>query len=62
VTVDYAIHVIYHLDDTSATDHHPLSAFEQAGVPGWSRVTAIAAFLVMMGSPLHGYQQPASAR
>lgn len=59
VTVDYAIHVIYHLDDTSATDHPSIGRHLSKLVfpVGVGVLTTIAAFLVMMGSPLHGYQQ-----
>ncbi len=59
VTVDYAIHVIYHLDDTSATDHPSLGRHLSKLVfpVGVGVITTIAAFLVMMGSPMHGYQQ-----
>jgi predicted exporter len=59
VTVDYAIHVIYHLDDTSATDHASIGRHLSKLVfpVGVGVLTTIGAFLVMMGSPLHGYQQ-----
>jgi len=59
VTVDYAIHVIYHLDDTSATDHPSIGRHLSKLVfpVGVGVLTTIGAFLVMMGSPLHGYQQ-----
>ena len=59
VTVDYAIHVIYHLDDTSATDHPSIGRHLSKLVFPVSVgvLTTIGAFLVMMGSPLHGYQQ-----
>ena len=59
VTVDYAIHVIYHLDDTSATDHRSIGQhLSKLVFPiGVGVLTTIGAFLVMIGSPLHGYQQ-----
>ncbi len=59
VTVDYAIHVIYHLDDTSATDHPSIGRHLSKLVfpVGVGVITTIAAFLVMMASSLHGYQQ-----
>ncbi|MFO1513799.1 MAG: 1-acyl-sn-glycerol-3-phosphate acyltransferase [Verrucomicrobiota bacterium] len=59
VTVDYAIHVIYHLDDAGSADHRTigrhLSGLVFPVVVGV--ITTIAAFLVMTGSPMHGYQQ-----
>lgn len=59
ITVDYAIHIIYHLDDTSSRDHREigrhLSRLVFPVVLGV--ITTIAAFLVMMTSPMHGYQQ-----
>ena len=59
VTVDYAIHVIYHLDDTAATDRRSIGEHLSKLVfpVGIGVLTTIAAFLVMMGSPLHGYRQ-----
>ncbi len=59
ITVDYAIHVIYHLDDAGAADHpkrakhltqlvYPISV----GV-----ITTVAAFMVMLASPINGYRQ-----
>lgn len=59
VTVDYAIHVIYHLDDAAGSDHPTIGRHLSGlvfpicvGV-----VTTMAAFLVMTASPMHGYQQ-----
>jgi len=59
VTVDYAIHVIYHLDDLSETDHRSIGQHLSKLVfpVGVGVITTIAAFLVMMASPLHGYKQ-----
>ncbi|HEX5221222.1 MAG TPA: MMPL family transporter, partial [Verrucomicrobiae bacterium] len=59
VTVDYAIHVIYHLDDLSETDHVSIGQHLSKLVfpVGVGVITTIAAFLVMMASPLHGYKQ-----
>ena len=59
VTVDYAIHVIYHLDGISETDHPSIGRHLSKLVfpVGIGVITTIAAFLVMMGSPLHGYRQ-----
>jgi predicted exporter/1-acyl-sn-glycerol-3-phosphate acyltransferase/ubiquinone/menaquinone biosynthesis C-methylase UbiE len=59
ITVDYAIYVIYHLDDAAGLDlravaHHvgrlvlPITA---------GSLTTVAAFVVMASSPMHGYQQ-----
>jgi len=59
ITVDYAIYVIYHLDNAAGLD--------APGV-GWhvgrlvlpisvGALTTIAAFAVMATSPIHGYQQ-----
>jgi 1-acyl-sn-glycerol-3-phosphate acyltransferase len=59
VTVDYSIHVIYHLDDLSETD--PVSIGQHLSKlvfpVGVGVITTIAAFLVMMASPLQGYKQ-----
>ncbi len=59
VTVDYAIHVIYHLDDAASSDHPTIGRHLSTLVFPVSIgvVTTIAAFLVMTGSPMHGYQQ-----
>ncbi len=59
VTVDYAIHIIYHLDDISETDHLSIGQHLSKLVfpVGVGVITTIAAFLVMMASPLHGYKQ-----
>ncbi len=59
ITVDYAIHIIYHLDNAGSADHRTIGQHLSRlvfpiciGV-----ITTIAAFLVMMTSPMHGYQQ-----
>jgi predicted RND superfamily exporter protein len=59
ITVDYAIHVIYHLDDAGSSDHRTIGRHLSRLVFPISIgvVTTIAAFLVMLGSPMHGYQQ-----
>ncbi|MGC3958805.1 MAG: 1-acyl-sn-glycerol-3-phosphate acyltransferase [Verrucomicrobiota bacterium] len=59
ITVDYAIHIIYHLDDTSSRDHREIGRHLSRLVfpVALGVITTIAAFLVMMTSPLHGYQQ-----
>ncbi|MGZ5565490.1 MAG: 1-acyl-sn-glycerol-3-phosphate acyltransferase [Limisphaerales bacterium] len=59
ITVDYAIYIIYHLDN--ATDLDRVSVGRHLGrlvLPiSVGALTTIAAFLVMAGSPMHGYQQ-----
>ncbi len=59
VTVDYAIHVIYHLDDAAGLSR--ISFGRHVGrlvMPiGVGSLTTVAAFVVMMFSPMHGYQQ-----
>jgi len=59
ITVDYAIHIIYHLDNTGSTDHRVIGRHLSRLVFPISIgvITTIAAFLVMLGSPMHGYQQ-----
>lgn len=59
ITVDYAIHIIYHLDDNSSTDHRVIGKhLSRLVFPiAIGVITTIAAFLVMMTSPMHGYQQ-----
>ena len=59
VTVDYAIHVIYHLDDTSENTHAGIGRHLGRLVFPicLGAVTTIAAFMVMLTSPMGGYQQ-----
>lgn len=59
ITVDYAIHIIYHLDDTSSRDRREIGRHLSRLVfpVALGVITTIAAFLVMMTSPMHGYQQ-----
>lgn len=59
ITVDYAIHIIYHLDNAGSTSHREIGQhLSRLVFPiGLGVITTIAAFLVMMGSPMHGYQQ-----
>lgn len=59
ITVDYAIHIIYHLDNAGSTNHREIGQhLSRLVFPiGLGVITTIAAFLVMMGSPMHGYQQ-----
>ncbi len=59
ITVDYAIYIIYHLDNAAKLDR--VSVGRHLGrlvLPiSIGALTTIAAFLVMAGSPMHGYQQ-----
>jgi len=59
ITVDYAIYVIYHLDNAAGLDR--ASAGRHVGrlvLPiTVGALTTIAAFVVMATSPMHGYQQ-----
>ncbi len=59
ITVDYAIHIIYHLDGNGSTDRRAIGKHLSRLVFPISIgvITTIAAFLVMMTSPMHGYQQ-----
>ena len=59
ITVDYAIHIIYHLDDAAGSDRQAIGRHLSRLVFPISlgAITTIAAFLVMMRSPMHGYQQ-----
>lgn len=59
ITVDYAIHVIYHLDDAAGLNHRSLGRHVGRLLMPISlgALTTVAAFVVMMGSPMHGYQQ-----
>ncbi|MBP9902065.1 MAG: 1-acyl-sn-glycerol-3-phosphate acyltransferase, partial [Verrucomicrobia bacterium] len=59
ITVDYAIHIIYHLDDAAGSDRQAIGRHLSRLVFPISlgAITTIAAFMVMMRSPMHGYQQ-----
>jgi len=59
ITVDYAIHVLYHLDNAAETEPRKIGAhLGRLVFPiGVGVITSLAAFLVMATSPLHGYQQ-----
>lgn len=59
ITVDYAIHIIYHLDDAAGSDRQAIGRHLSRLVFPISlgAITTIAAFLVMMRSPMQGYQQ-----
>jgi 1-acyl-sn-glycerol-3-phosphate acyltransferase len=59
ITVDYAIHVIYHLDNLGTTNRREIGRhLSRLVFPIFVGViTTLAAFLVMLASPIHGYQQ-----
>ncbi len=59
ITVDYAIYVIYHLDDAGGRDRPAIGRHLARLVFPISigALTTIVAFLVMISSPMHGYQQ-----
>lgn len=59
ITVDYAIHIIYHLDNAGTTDRREIGRHLSRLVFPISIgvITTMAAFLVMLGSPMHGYKQ-----
>jgi predicted exporter len=59
ITVDYAIYVIYHLDDAAGLDREGVGRHVGRLVLPISvgALTTMAAFVVMASSPMHGYQQ-----
>lgn len=59
ITVDYAIYVIYHLDDAGGTDRAAVGRrVGQLVMPiSLGALTTVSAFLVMANSPMRGYQQ-----
>jgi len=59
ITVDYAIHVIYHLENIGTTDRREIGKHLSRLVFPISVgvITTVAAFLVMMTSSMHGYRQ-----
>ena len=59
ITVDYAIYIIYHLDEVAGADRTEIGRHLGRLVFPISigAVTTIAAFVVMLGSPMRGYQQ-----
>lgn len=59
ITVDYAIYVIYHLDNAAGLDRAGIGRHVGRLVLPITvgALTTIAAFLVMATSPMHGYQQ-----
>jgi len=59
ITVDYAIYVIYHLDNAAGLDREAVGRHVgHLVLPiGVGALTTMLAFLVMATSPIHGYQQ-----
>ena len=59
ITVDYAIHVLYHLDDGPTQDRRRIGQHLGRLVLPISvgALTTAAAFVVMATSPMHGYRQ-----
>jgi uncharacterized protein len=59
ITVDYAIYVIYHLDNAAGLDSEGVGRHVGRLVLPISvgALTTMAAFVVMASSPMHGYQQ-----
>ncbi len=59
ITVDYAIYVIYHLDNAAGLDAEKMGRHVGRLVLPISvgGLTTVAAFVVMATSPMHGYQQ-----
>ena len=59
ITVDYAIYVVYHLDNAAGLDREGVGRhIAQLVLPiSVGALTTIAAFVVMATSPMHGYQQ-----
>lgn len=59
ITVDYAIYIIYHLDDVNQRDRQAVAQrLGQLAFPIIiGAITTIAAFVVMMTSPMQGYRQ-----
>ena len=59
ITVDYAIYVIYHLDDAAGLDREAVGRHVGRLVLPITvgALTTMAAFIVMASSPMHGYQQ-----
>ncbi|HZZ34137.1 MAG TPA: MMPL family transporter, partial [Caulobacteraceae bacterium] len=59
ITVDYAIHVIYHLDNAAGLDRASVGRHVgQLVLPiAIGALTTVAAFVVMTRSSIHGYQQ-----
>ena len=59
ITVDYAIYVIYHLDNAAGLDREAVGRHVGRLVLPISvgALTTIAGFVVMTTSPMHGYQQ-----
>ena len=59
ITVDYAIYVIYHLDNAAGLDRESVGKHVgRLAIPiSLGALTTIAAFAVMATSPMRGYQQ-----
>src|ERR1051326_8712699 len=59
ITVDYAIYVIYHLDDAAGLDRESVGRHVGRLVLPITigALTTMAAFVVMSSSPIHGHQQ-----
>jgi len=59
ITVDYAIYVIYHLDNAAGLDREAVGRHVSRLVLPITvgALTTMAAFIVMASSPMHGYQQ-----
>jgi uncharacterized protein len=59
ITVDYAVYIIYHLDNAACVDRASMGRCVGRLVFPVSigALTSIAAFVVMTSSPMHGYQQ-----
>ena len=59
ITVDYAVHILYHVDRASAADSHALAEVvsAQAFPILAGAATTAAGFLVLLGSPMAGHRQ-----
>ena len=59
ITVDYGIYVVYHLDNGVGLDRKSAGRIVSRLVPPTiiGALTIISAFIVLSGSPMHGYQQ-----
>jgi len=59
ITVDYAIHVLYHIDNSSHTDRPSIANTVFHIVPpiSFGALTTLSAFLVMMLSPVESHRQ-----
>jgi 1-acyl-sn-glycerol-3-phosphate acyltransferase len=58
ITVDYGIYVVYHLDNAATDRKTAGKILGRLALPTFiGSLTIIAAFLVLVSSPMHGYQQ-----